>query len=57
MSASDDPWVLPDYRTRAVLAESILGHTTPTDEPTRLAIGRALAALRGASIDEIREGA
>lgn len=56
MTAADvDPWAQPDYRTRVALAESILGHATPTDEATRVAIQRAIAALRGASIDEIRE--
>jgi len=51
----EDPWALPDYRSRIALARSILGHANPTDPQTKTAIDRALRALQGASIDQIRE--
>lgn len=48
----DDPWAV-DYPARIQLAISVLQHAK--DQPTSKAIDRAVLALRGATIDEIRE--
>ena len=47
----DDPWALPDYRSRIALARSILGHANPTDPQTKTAIDRALQVLSGEPIE------
>lgn len=50
----DDPWSV-DYPQRIALATSILQHADAPDDRTKLAIDRAVLALQGATIDEIRE--
>lgn len=51
-AGQDDPWSC-DYPARIALAKSILQHTDA--QHWRQAIDRALLALAGATIDEIRE--
>jgi hypothetical protein len=50
----DDPWSV-DYHAQIQLAKSLLGHADSDDiESLRTAVDRALLALNGATIDELR---